>query len=650
MSAVTLLPLDGLPELSRRAAAPVLIVGDSKSAVAAGQLLPAYVVVTWRGWGEGIDLTDWSPLAGRNVVIWPDADATGWHIAERLEAILRSIVVRLRVLDTTGRPKGWAAAEAIIEKWDSPKTIAWARSVIRESMVEAPRVDAPRVEAPAPPPLPPSPPATIAAVIEQRIAEASDEEIDHAIDAAMDLEPPAPEPPKPARTKRRGNLTLATGGAEPVPPPTERTEFLSWTDLGLTTSGNGLPHANLNNCVRVLEVHPEMAGRFWFDEFHQKVFHKLGDTPAEVTDGDVLLATRWIQRTVAMPSVDDSLMTKAIRHAAMGCLKSEPRDWMDSLQWDGTPRLWQFLHTHLGTPHTPYHTAVGRNVLRSMVARIYRPGCKVDTMPVLEGKQGTFKSTAAAILGGPWYCVMHESVMSKDFFQVLQGKLLVEIAEMDSFSRAEIAKVKSVLDTRVDRFRTPYGRLAEDRPRRNIFIGTTNEDSYLRDVTGARRFWPIRCGRIDVDALHRDRAQLFAEAVAEYKAGEPWWMMPGDETEEQQESRRSRDEWESIVRHYVDEELMQPAPDQSAIWVPRDVPLSQVQMSDMLREIIGHSRGWNRADQMRIASCFKILGWERVKHAADNQWWYHRPASNGSHPTVVRPEQPALDGLTDSVP
>jgi predicted P-loop ATPase len=208
------------------------------------------------------------------------------------------------------------------------------------------------------------------------------------------------------------------------------------------------------------------------------------------------------------------------------------REWLDTLEWDREPRIAQAFTDHWGAEPTvdqppDYLEAASRNFLIGMVARVLRPGCKLDTMPVFEGAQGIFKSSALAVLAGAnWHTTAHESVTSKDFFQSLPGKWIIEIAELDSFSRAEVNRVKSVMSTPVDRYRASYGRTASDHPRQCVFAGTVNQDNWGKDETGLRRFWPVTCGAINLQSLSMARDQLFAEARDAFVAGEGWWAMP----------------------------------------------------------------------------------------------------------------------------
>jgi predicted P-loop ATPase len=225
------------------------------------------------------------------------------------------------------------------------------------------------------------------------------------------------------------------------------------------------------------------------------------------------------------------------------------RDYLNGLVWDGSERLDQWLVTYLGASNTPYVRAIGRKWLISLVARAMQPGCKADCALVLEGPQGILKSSALAALchDDAWFLEDLRDIHNKDCLMQFGEKWLVEIAELQSFKGAENARLKAFISTRVDNYRPPYARVGQDFPRSVVFAGTVNEAEYLKDNTGARRFWCFECGTLDVKKLVESRDQLWAEAVVAYHAGEPWWLTDAaiiQAAKIQQENRRVEDPWE----------------------------------------------------------------------------------------------------------
>lgn len=227
--------------------------------------------------------------------------------------------------------------------------------------------------------------------------------------------------------------------------------------------------------------------------------------------------------------------------------------YLQGLKWDERPRLDDWLTAYLGTPSTHYSRTVGRKSMVGAVARALSPGCKNDTMPVLEGEQGTGKSTALRYLFGDRFFIDHlPDFHSKDSFQQLQGAWCVEVAELSALTKADVKDVKQFLSRLVDKFRPPFGRLPIQVPRRSVFWGTVNpeEGGYLRDPTGARRFWPIETKAIDTDAILRDRDQLWAEAVAAFIAGEKWHLDDDSDIADakaEQAKRREVHPWEPVL-------------------------------------------------------------------------------------------------------
>ena len=222
----------------------------------------------------------------------------------------------------------------------------------------------------------------------------------------------------------------------------------------------------------------------------------------------------------------------------------------------------------------------------------------LDGLPVIEGPQGTLKSTACAILGGEWFSDNLPDITNyKDASKHLRGKWLLEVSEMHAYSRAEAAQLKSFITRQVERFRPSYGRLQVIEPRQCVFIGTTNKDTYLRDETGGRRFWPVKVGNIDVDALARVRDQLSAEAVERFNRGEQWWPDKKFEQEHimpEQATRYEADEaWEEAIRKFL-------------------LSKTKTMVGQIATDCLGFQMARiARTDQLRIMTAMERLGWKR---------------------------------------
>jgi len=199
------------------------------------------------------------------------------------------------------------------------------------------------------------------------------------------------------------------------------------------------------------------------------------------------------------------------------------RDYLAGLAWDGQPRIDRWLTTYGGAEETPYSRAVGRLLLVAAARRIRQPGCKFDEMVVLEGPQGANKSSALRVLAvnEDWFTDdLPLNVESKVVIERLAGRWIAEAAELKGMRSGAVEHLKSFLSRSVDRARMSYDRMVSEVPRQCVIVGTTNSEHYLRDGTGNRRFWPVRIEKMDLDALRRDRDQLWAEAAAAEAAGE----------------------------------------------------------------------------------------------------------------------------------
>lgn len=290
--------------------------------------------------------------------------------------------------------------------------------------------------------------------------------------------------------------------------------------------------------------------RLYFDEFSGRVM-VVNSAPREWRDDDDVSLTCYMQDTTGMTRLQKNLVCDAVDLVARRRGRHAVREYLQPLEWDEVPRIYHALEDHWGvecdeSQPTDYVRAASGNLFVGLVARVLRPGCKLDTMIVFEGAQGIHKSSALDVLGGAFYAAIDESAATKDFLQATRGKWVVEIAEMNAVTRSEHAHVKGMLSRRIDTYRPSYGRRSVDVPRQCVFAGTTNRDDWHTDDTGGRRFWPIRCGQITPDTLSAIRDQLFAEAVYRLDHGATWWEMPGSSAQVQSD-RFAEHAWTSLV-------------------------------------------------------------------------------------------------------
>ncbi|PNG25703.1 virulence-associated E family protein [Methylocella silvestris] len=373
---------------------------------------------------------------------------------------------------------------------------------------------------------------------------------------------------------------------------------------------NGKIVPNLASAMAALRNAPQIANCFQLDEMLRaavlvRSLPALGgaapendeDTfPRPVRDADVSQVQEWMQRS-GLPKIGKDTVHQAVDLRAEECAFHPVRDYLAGAIWDGRARVDKWLSYYLGVDPSSYIEGIGRMFLVAMVARIFQAGCKADYMVVLEGPQGARKSSACAILGGAWFSDnLPDITGGKDVDQHLRGKWLIEIAEMSAMSRAESAALKAFISRQTERYRPAFGRKEVVEPRQCLFIGSTNKAAYLRDETGGRRFWPVKVGAIDTDALAHDRDQLFAEAVHLYRAGAKWWpdaQFELDHIRPQQEARFETDAWEEIIATWLRDK--------------RTVLVGQV-----AKEALGlETPRIGRADQNRITAILERLRWSR---------------------------------------
>jgi predicted P-loop ATPase len=387
-----------------------------------------------------------------------------------------------------------------------------------------------------------------------------------------------------------------------------------WRDLW--TRRKDRPVNNLENVMIALRNAPALKNSFAFDEMLLATLvngplpgsNDIGPHLNErlLSDPDVTRVQEYLQ-TQGLSQIGSSVVHQAIDLRGRECAFHPVRDYLNSLVWDGKPRVGAWLSTYLGAASGPYTEGVGRMFLIAMVARIDQPGCKCDYTIILEGPQGSEKSTACKILGGMWFSDGLPEVSGKDAALHLAGKWLIELGEMAVMGKWESTSLKAFLTRQEDKYRPAYGRKEIVQKRQCVFIGTTNQPVYLKDSTGGRRFWPVPVGKIDNAALAHDRNQLFAEAVKLYKSGEKWHP---DSTFEkmyiqpEQEARFEADSWEDLIRAFVHDE-------------------KRTRVGTILLHLGIDPAQRSTRNERRVTDVLQRLGWRRdIKKDADgNRSW-----------------------------
>jgi predicted P-loop ATPase len=330
--------------------------------------------------------------------------------------------------------------------------------------------------------------------------------------------------------------------------------FDKWKQMFRDYYKNGGPKPSLANAVIALRA---LGIEARHDLFHHRVNVKYRGQAHTIRDGlltdDTVSGARSLINNTYEIDCGDANTLAAIKEVASENAYDPVLDMLDDCQgkWDGKNRLDTWVIDYLGCEDTPLNRAIGRKVLVAACRRARVPGCKFDTITVLEGVEGTNKSTAIRVLAGDEN-FSDQSIIGasdKEVQEQLDGIWMHENADLAGMKRAEIEQVKAFASRQVDRARPAYGRVREDRPRRSVEWGTTNNDEYLLSQTGNRRFWPLKTGKIDLDALVRDREQLLGEAASYEASGESITLDPSlwGSAQQAQEQRRVADPWEDIV-------------------------------------------------------------------------------------------------------
>ena len=371
-----------------------------------------------------------------------------------------------------------------------------------------------------------------------------------------------------------------------------------------------------------------------YDTFHNKMLfgykddttrHVVQPILGEVSDNGILGLRRLLSDRFGFDLTDkhvrDAVMSLALEH----CF-DPVADMLDEAEanWDGVKRLDRMASDYLNCEDTPLNSACVRKTMIAAVARVRQPGCKFDTILVLESPEGLNKSTAWQLLAGEEN-FSDEKIIGKESREVQEQLSTIwihENADLAGMKKAEVETVKAFASRTSDRARPAYGYFQKNQPRHSIEVGTTNSDEYLQSQTGNRRFWPMLVLRaIDLEKLKKDRLQLWGEAAHYQSKGESltldetMWPDAGVE----QEKRRVKDPWENVLANMpevVETKRWDAGQNQYVGSTRRIVHFvgdqERVASSDLLTYRLGiQVAHQTTAHTMRLANVMKVLGWER---------------------------------------
>lgn len=393
--------------------------------------------------------------------------------------------------------------------------------------------------------------------------------------------------------------------------------------LQLATNGKGNPLKLPGNVVAILHNDPRFRGVLgWSDFDHSPMWLKEPEWVCppipfpglgEHSESHDVYVAQWLERHHGF-----SLPQTGTRLGVLGaarCNRYHPvRDYLQALKWDGVQRLESVPQTHFGADARPSHAACFVMWMISAVARAMKPGEKVDGMLVLEGSEGSAKSSAViALVGRDWVNPKLPNLRDENrAVHAMLGNWVVINDELSGQVGVPAETVRDFLTREFDFFRRPYGRDMERVQRQCVFVGTTNRHQYHGDDRG-RRYLPIRVTHIDIEAIRRDRDQLWAEAYARWDSGEKWWTYHDEsaltELAAEQQDRRESDEWETVIAKYL-----------------AAGNLDQVTPVELLGRVFPDAGvdKWTLRDQRRVGDIMRQLGWtrKRVQLAGVRQWMF----------------------------
>ena len=377
--------------------------------------------------------------------------------------------------------------------------------------------------------------------------------------------------------------------------------------------GKGRIDATVRN-VQMALMRPDFSGiQIKYDEFRDEImFAPDGDDQwAAFTDADYTRLRITLERK-GFKAVGRELMRDTVLLVAEDHPFDSAQTWLDQQTWDGTPRVETFLARYFGTEDTAYTRAVSRYLWTALAGRIVTPGVKADMVPILVGGQGVGKSTGVSAMcpSNEFFTEVSFHEKEDDLARRMRGRLVGEIGELRGLHTRELETIKAFITRTHESWVPKYREFATSFPRRIVFIGTTNKDEFLADETGNRRWLPVAVTQADVEAIRRDRVQLWAE-------GRVMYDLVGIDYQDAEalagavhEDHTIRDSWEEAINQWLDD------PDPLTGDAPR--ARKNLRVGDVLKGALGYeAKHIGRREELRAGAVLRTLGYARKKVRVD---------------------------------
>lgn len=381
------------------------------------------------------------------------------------------------------------------------------------------------------------------------------------------------------------------------------------------------------NAKVVFGKHPEVEGLLRWNVRRNMPFFSYAppwetpktDFPCPVADADATDAGHWLAKQLGRPLASSERTLRIMNQVAEQHSWDPFLEWLEGLQWDGQGRLDSWLHRVCKVEDNGYHKLVGSKFVLSAVARTILPGCDAQHVLVLVGRQGIGKSRALRELcGAEYFCANIGDIHKEEAVFNLQKYVIVELAELAAFRKAEMEVIKRFISDSSEDLRRKYARNSESIVRRAVLAGTTNQKEFLSDPSGNRRFWPVQCRHeLDLDWLKDNREQLWAEAFDRVRRGEKWWPEKGEtalaavginEYVDTDDLTSELDFFEKEFKCWPIQASNLPPPYEGQLDLQRKFKWVTVQQ---LHYIVG-TEITSRPDQLRVSKMALFRGWEKT--------------------------------------